>query len=49
MIFWLIKKCEEIGRLLGGMIAKSEKFCSKPPHAIRKEMAEYFSNNPDDE
>ena len=44
----LMKKCEEIGRLLGGMISKSEKFCSKPPYVIRKEAAEYFSNSTPD-
>ena len=44
----LIKQCEEIGRLLGGMIAKSEKFCSKPPHVIRKEATEYFAPNLND-
>lgn len=41
----LIRKCEEIGRLLGGMMAKSEKFCSKPPHIIRKEAVEYFAHD----
>jgi len=39
----LIAKCEEIGRLLGGMITKSEKFCSGSPYVIRDETAEYFS------
>lgn len=37
-----IQKCEEIGRLLGGMMAKAEKFCSNPSNVIRDEMAEYF-------
>jgi four helix bundle protein len=44
----LLKHCEEIGRLLGGMIAKSEQFCSKPHNIIREEAAEYFANNPND-
>lgn len=39
----LIAKCEEIGRVLGGMIAKSEKFCSGSPYVIRDETVEYFS------
>ena len=42
----LLKQCEEIGRLLGGMLAKSDKFCSTtPPHVIREEAAEYFTRN----
>ena len=39
----LIQKCEEVGRLLGGMIAKANKFCSNAPWVIREEMAEYFT------
>jgi len=38
----LIKKCEEIGRLLGGMIAKADQFCSAQTNVVRDEMAEYF-------
>lgn len=33
----LVKQCEEIGRLLGGMIAKSAKFCSTAPPAVVRE------------
>ena len=39
----LIAKCQEIGRLLGGMIAKSDKFCSGSPYVMRDEAVEYFS------
>jgi four helix bundle protein len=39
----LIAKCQEIGRLLGGMISKSDKFCSGSPYAVRDETVEYFS------
>jgi len=35
-------KCEEIGRLLGGMIAKSDLFCGNPPQTLRETEAEYF-------
>lgn len=36
----LISSCEEIGRILGGMIARSEQFCK--PTTIREPLAEYF-------
>jgi four helix bundle protein len=39
----LIRQCEEIGRLLGGMINKSDKFCSQSPNVVREKMAEYFA------
>ena len=38
----LLEKCSEIGRLLGGMIAKSEQFCNSSPHKIQEEQANYF-------
>jgi four helix bundle protein len=38
----LSSKCEEIGRLLGGMIAKADLFCGEPGHEIRESPAEYF-------
>lgn len=41
----LTRQCEEIGRMLGGMMAKAEQFCSKPPSIVREEMAEYFTMN----
>jgi len=46
----LIKSCEEIGRLVGGMIAKSDKFCSTTPiSVVREDAAEYFTRNKKDE
>ena len=48
----LLEKCSEIGRLLGGMIAKAEQFCSSSPYQIREEQASYFvtsSLNPETE
>jgi len=43
----LIQKCLEIGRMLGGMMEKSEMFCGELPRTVREESAEYFieSNN----
>jgi four helix bundle protein len=46
----LLKQCEEIGRLIGGMIAKSDKFCSTTPASVvREDAAEYFTRNKKDE
>ena len=38
----LLEKCVEIGRLLGGMIAKAEQFCNPSPYKIQEEQVEYF-------
>ncbi len=38
----LRQKCEEIGRLLAGMMAKADMFCGEPTHALREPSAEYF-------
>ncbi|RME87606.1 MAG: four helix bundle protein [Anaerolineae bacterium] len=38
----LLAKCEEIGRLLAGMMAKSSLFCGTPTYTVREETAEYF-------
>ena len=46
----LLKQCEEIGRLLGGMIAKSGKFCSTAPTTVvREDAAGYFTRNKRDD
>lgn len=45
----LLEKCSEIGRLLGGMIAKSEKFCNPSAYQIREEQADYFIISTDTE
>lgn len=42
----LIRKCEEIGRLLGGMMAKADLFCGEPVYALRESAAEYFVEEP---
>ena len=39
----LIQKCLEIGRMLGGMMEKSEMFCGEPPRTVREESVEYFA------
>lgn len=38
----LPEKCEEIGRLLAGMIAKAGLFCGDVPKSLREPSAEYF-------
>jgi four helix bundle protein len=40
----LRNKCEEIGRLLGGMIAKADAFCGNTLQTLRESEAEYFVN-----
>src|SRR5512142_1037602 len=42
----LPEKCSEIGRLLGGMIAKAEQFCNSSPYQTREEQAKYFTAPP---
>jgi len=39
----LLRRCEEIGRLLGGMMEKADQFCSENLNVIRDEAAEFFS------
>jgi four helix bundle protein len=36
--------CAEIGRLLAGMMSKSDIFCGKPTYNIREVVAEYFTD-----
>src|SRR5215208_1388766 len=38
----LLEKCAEIGRLLGGMMAKAEQFCTFSPYQTREEQSNYF-------
>ncbi len=45
----LLKRCEEIGRLLGGMIAKAEEFCSASPGIVKEDIAKYFIDGEDEE
>ncbi len=42
----LLEKCSEIGRLLGGMIAKAEQFCNPSPYQTHEEQAKYFVTPP---
>jgi len=41
----LQQKCEEIGRLINGMIGKSNMFCGTPSHPLRESPTDYFTNN----
>jgi four helix bundle protein len=41
----LRKRCEEIGRLLGGMMAKADLFCGKPARTVRELPAEYLATD----
>jgi four helix bundle protein len=41
----LKNKTVEIGRILGGMMAKSESFCRTNDRSIREEQAEYFTKS----
>lgn len=41
----LIEKCNEIGRMLNGMIDKADLFCGEPTHTIRERPTEYFANS----
>jgi four helix bundle protein len=38
----LIGKCQEVGRLLGTIIAKASLFCSSSSHSVREPNSEYF-------
>src|SRR3990172_2276802 len=38
----LRRKCEEIGRLLAGMMAKADMFCGEPTRILREPSSEYF-------
>lgn len=39
----LTENCQEIGRLLGGIIAKSHLFCGTSSNTIRESFAEHFT------
>lgn len=43
----LVERCLEIGRMLGGMMEKSELFCGEPSRTIREESAEYLVKTED--
>lgn len=44
----LLEKCGEIGRLLGGMIAKAEQFCNPSPYQIGEGQGDYFIRSSSD-
>jgi four helix bundle protein len=39
----LIVECQEIGRMLNGMMEKAAIFCGRPPRTIREWQADYFA------
>jgi len=41
----LVEKCLEIGRMLGGMMDKAEKFCGEPPHTLQEGSTVYFTEH----
>ncbi len=43
----LLERCAEIGRLLGGIMAKAEMFCNPDAPTLREEQAPYFVSNTD--
>ena len=43
----LVDMCAEVGRLLGGMMAKAEIFCGEEYKVTRESPAEYFANSID--
>ena len=45
----LVEKCLEVGRMLGGMMDKSEMFCGEPPRTVREDSAVYFTKSDDEE
>jgi four helix bundle protein len=45
----LLRKCTEIGRLIGGMMAKSHAFCSPPTKKLKESTIEYFTANTETE
>ncbi len=38
----MTRQCEEIGRMLNGMISKSRHFCGSQPETIRESVLEYL-------
>ena len=44
----LKSQCAEIGRLIGGMIAKSALFCKGSDRSVREPVGDYFIDNTSD-
>ena len=43
----LLKACDEIGRMLSGMMQKADLFCGHRPFTVREEQAAYGSGDDD--
>ena len=41
----LIEKCQELGRMLAGMISKADLFCGELPQTLRDDSSEYFTDS----
>ncbi|MEW6402085.1 MAG: four helix bundle protein [Chloroflexota bacterium] len=41
----LVEKCQEVGRMLNGMMDKAEMFCGEPAHTLREDSAGYFTES----
>lgn len=44
----LQQRCQEIGRMLGGMMEKSDLFCGTPARMTREALTTYFVESPSD-
>lgn len=38
----LIQNCLEIGRMLGSMMEKADKFCGEPSYSVHEEITQYL-------
>jgi hypothetical protein len=41
----LVEKCEEIGRMLGGMMNKADSFCNPQSPSVKEEQAAYLTGS----
>ena len=41
----LVEKCQEVGRMLNGMMDKANMFCGEPSRMVREESPEYLTGS----
>ena len=41
----LVEKCQEVGRMLNGMMDKADMFCGEPSRMVREESPEYLTGS----
>ncbi len=46
---YLLKTCQEIGRMIGSMIEKAHQFCVNHPHTVREFLANYDASSDETE